>query len=165
MASSELLLRLLIFLAAFAGMALWEILRPHRRQVIGRLARWPHNLGLLAIDALLLRLLAPGAAVAVAVTAEAGGWGLVHALALPAWAAVALSVALLDMAIYFQHVMFPAIPTLWRLHRVHHADLEFDITTGTRFHPMEILISTGIKCAAVAAIGAPAVAVLAFEVF
>jgi len=126
--------------------------------------RWPHNLGLFAVDIALLRFVAPGAAIAVAMTAEAGGWGLLNALALPAWAALPLAIVLLDLAIYCQHVIFHAVPTLWRLHRVHHADLEFDVTTGTRFHPLEILVSTGIKCAAIAAIGAPVIAVLAFEV-
>jgi sterol desaturase/sphingolipid hydroxylase (fatty acid hydroxylase superfamily) len=89
---------------------------------------------------------------------------LLGALPLPSWLAVLTGVVLLDLAIYFQHVMFHAVPTLWRLHRVHHADLDLDVTTGTRFHPVEILISTGIKCAAVAAIGAPPIAVLMFEV-
>jgi sterol desaturase/sphingolipid hydroxylase (fatty acid hydroxylase superfamily) len=99
----------------------------------------------------------------IAVAAEAGGWGLLNMIALPAWAAILVSVVLLDLVIYFQHVMFHAVPTLWRLHRVHHADLDFDVTTGIRFHPVEILISTALKCAAVAAIGAPAIGVVAFE--
>jgi len=102
--------------------------------------------------------------VGVAVAAGDQGWGLLNSVALPAWAAFALGVVLLDLLIYFQHVMFHAVPALWRLHRVHHADHDFDVTTGTRFHPVEILISTAIKCAAVAAIGAPAAAVLVFEV-
>jgi sterol desaturase/sphingolipid hydroxylase (fatty acid hydroxylase superfamily) len=161
---TESTVRLGSFLVVFAAMALWETLRPFRAQGVGRGARWPHNLGLLAVDVVVLRVVAPGAALAVALAAERGQWGLVHALGLPAWAAVPLAVALLDLAIYMQHVMFHAVPTLWRLHRVHHADLEVDLTTGTRFHPLEILVSTGIKCAAVAAIGAPVVAVLAFEV-
>jgi sterol desaturase/sphingolipid hydroxylase (fatty acid hydroxylase superfamily) len=116
------------------------------------------------VDVAVLRVLVPGAAIAVAVAGEARGWGLVNALALPAWVAIPLAVVLLDLAIYFQHVTLHAVPTLWRLHRVHHADLDVDVTTGTRFHPIEILISTAIKCAAVAAIGAPAIAVLVFEV-
>jgi len=107
--------------------------------------------------------LAPGAVIAVAIAGEARGWGLLNALALPLWVAVPAGMVLLDLAIYFQHVMFHAVPALWRLHRVHHADLDFDVTTGTRFHPLEILLSTGIKCAVVAASGAPAVSVLAFE--
>ena len=89
---------------------------------------------------------------------------MLHALVLPAWAGLILAVVLLDLAVYFQHVLFHAVPALWCLHRVHHADTDFDVTTGTRFHPIEILLSVGIKCAAVAAIGAPAVAVVVFEV-
>ena len=160
----EPLIRLGAFLGVFLAVALWEHLAPRRRPAFGRRARWPHNLGLLAVDVAVLRILAPGAAIAVAIAGEAHGWGLVNALELPAWVAVPLAIVLLDLAIYFQHVTFHAVPTLWRLHRVHHADLDFDVTTGTRFHPIEILVSTAIKCAAVAAIGAPAVAVLAFEV-
>jgi len=164
MSEFEGLLRLGVFLTVFVAVVLWEVLAPCRRRMFGRLARWPHNIGLLLVDVILVRVLAPGAAIAVAITAEAGGWGLLNAVPLPAWIAVPAGVALLDLAIYFQHVMFHAVPALWRLHRVHHADLEFDVTTGTRFHPLEILISTAIKCAAVAASGAPAIAVLAFEV-
>ncbi len=160
----EPLVRLGAFVAIFALMALWEALAPRRRAAFPRRVRWPHNLALLAVDVAVVRVLAPGAAIAVALAAESGGWGLVNALELPAWAAIVVAVALLDLAVYFQHVMFHAVPTLWRLHRVHHADLDFDLTTGTRFHPVEILISTLIKCAAVAAVGAPVVAVLAFEV-
>jgi sterol desaturase/sphingolipid hydroxylase (fatty acid hydroxylase superfamily) len=162
--AAEPLVRLAVFLGVFAAVALWEALAPRRARAFPRRARWPHNLGLLAVDVIVLRVAAPGAAITVAVAGEAHGWGLLNALALPAWAAIPLAVALLDLAIYFQHVMFHAVPALWRLHRVHHSDLDFDVTTGTRFHPFEILISTAIKCAAVAAIGAPALAVLAFEV-
>jgi sterol desaturase/sphingolipid hydroxylase (fatty acid hydroxylase superfamily) len=162
--ASEPLIRLGAFFLVFLVMARWEVLAPRRQQTFGRSARWPHNIGLLLVDVALLRVVAPGAAIALALAGESRGWGLVNALALPAWIAIPLAVVLLDLAIYFQHVMFHAVPTLWRLHRVHHTDLDFDVTTGTRFHPIEILLSTGIKCAAVAAIGAPAIAVLAFEV-
>jgi sterol desaturase/sphingolipid hydroxylase (fatty acid hydroxylase superfamily) len=162
--AAEPMIRLGAFVFVFLVMALWEMLAPRRQQTFGRGARWSHNIGLLLVDVALLRVVAPGAAIAVALAGEAHGWGLVNALALPAWMAIPLAVVLLDLAIYFQHVMFHAVPTLWRLHRVHHTDLDFDVTTGTRFHPIEILLSTGIKCAAVAAIGAPAIAVLAFEV-
>ena len=161
--ANEQAIRLGLFLLIFLGMSLWEVLAPRRSQAFDRRARWPHNIGLLLLDVALLRVVAPGAAIAVALSGEAHSWGLVNALGLPAWAAIVLAVALLDLAIYFQHVMFHAVPTLWRLHRVHHTDLDFDLTTGTRFHPIEILISTGIKCAAVAAIGAPAFSVLVFE--
>ena len=162
--AAEPLIRLGAFLGIFAIVALWEIAAPRRRAALARRARWPHNLALLVLDGVIVRVVAPGAAIAVAIAGEAHGWGLVNALALPAWLAVPLAVILLDLAIYFQHVTFHAVPALWWLHRVHHTDLDFDVTTGTRFHPVEILISTLIKMAAVAAIGAPAVAVLAFEV-
>ena len=158
-------LRFAAFLGVFALVAVWEALTPRRVRRFSRSARWPHNLGLLALNVLLLRVLAPGAAIAVAIAEEAHGWGLLAATtALPDWARVLAAIVALDLAIYLQHVLFHAVPVLWRLHRVHHADTDFDVTTGTRFHPIEILVSTGIKCAAVAAIGAPAVAVLAFEV-
>jgi sterol desaturase/sphingolipid hydroxylase (fatty acid hydroxylase superfamily) len=161
---SEPLIRLSAFLGVFLAVALWEALAPRRRRAFPRLRRWPHNLALVAIDTLLARLLLPAGAVGVALAAQSHGWGLTHQLAMPAWVAIPLAVVLLDLTIYFQHVAFHAVPALWRLHRVHHADLDFDVTTGTRFHPIEILISAGIKFAAVAAIGAPPVAVLAFEV-
>ena len=156
-------IRFAMFLAVFGAVALWEALAPRRKRSFGRLARWPHNLGLLLVDVALVRVFAPGAAVAVAMTAAGSGWGLLNALALPGWAAIAAGIALLDLAIYFQHVMFHAVPALWRLHRVHHADLDFDVTTGARFHPVEILISTAIKCAAIAALGAPVISVFVFE--
>ena len=156
-------IRFAMFLAVFGAVALWEALAPRRKRSFGRLARWPHNLGLLLVDVALVRVLAPGAAIAVAMTAAGSGWGLLNALALPGWAAIAAGIALLDLAIYFQHVMFHAVPALWRLHRVHHADLDFDVTTGARFHPIEILISTAIKCAAIAALGAPVISVFVFE--
>ena len=156
-------IRLMAFLAVFAAVALWEALAPRRKRSFERRARWPHNLGLLLVDVALVRVLAPGAAIAVAMTAAGSGWGLLNALALSGWAAVAAGIALLDLAIYFQHVMFHAVPALWRLHRVHHADLDFDVTTGARFHPIEILISTAIKCAAIAALGAPVISVFVFE--
>jgi sterol desaturase/sphingolipid hydroxylase (fatty acid hydroxylase superfamily) len=157
-----------IRLSAFAGilvaMALWEALVPRRRRSVSRWARWPSNLGLVVLNTLLLRALFPVAAVGIAALGETRGWGLLHALALPDWIKIAAAVVLLDLAIYLQHVMFHAVPALWRLHRMHHADLDFDVTTGARFHPLEILLSVGIKLAVVAALGAPAMAVLVFEV-
>jgi sterol desaturase/sphingolipid hydroxylase (fatty acid hydroxylase superfamily) len=161
---SEPLIRLGAFLGVFLAVALWEALAPRRSRAFSRRSRWPHNLGLLAIDTFLARLLVPATAVGVAVAAQSHGWGLAHQFSVPAWLAIPLAVMLLDLTIYFQHVAFHAVPALWRLHRVHHADLDFDVTTGTRFHPIEILISAGIKLAAVAAIGAPPIAVLIFEV-
>jgi sterol desaturase/sphingolipid hydroxylase (fatty acid hydroxylase superfamily) len=163
-AQHEPLIRLAAFLGVLGVVAVWEAFAPRRKRALTRSARWPHNLGLLVLDFIVVRLMIPGAAVAVAAAGESRGWGLLNAFAFPAWVAIPVAVLLLDLAIYFQHVMFHAVPTLWRLHRVHHADLEFDVTTGVRFHPIEILISAAIKCAAVAAIGAPIVAVIVFEV-
>jgi len=156
-------IRLGAFSCMFAAMAVWELLAPRRRQVIGRLRRWPSNLGIVALNTLLIRLTLPAAAVGAAVAAQAHGWGLFNWLPAPPWVAVAASVVVLDLAIYLQHVLFHAVPALWRLHRMHHADLEFDVTTGARFHPLEIALSMVIKIGVVAAFGAPAVAVVIFE--
>jgi sterol desaturase/sphingolipid hydroxylase (fatty acid hydroxylase superfamily) len=160
----EPLIRLGAFLGVFALMALWEALAPRRGQAIGRWTRWPNNLGVVVVDTLVVRVLFPTAAVGMALVAEEHGWGLFNLLPVPSWAAVLISVVLLDLAIYAQHVAFHAVPVLWRLHRMHHADLEFDVTTGVRFHPVEIVLSMLIKFTVVVALGAPAVAVLIFEV-
>lgn len=161
---NETAIRLGAFISIFAAMALWEWHAPRRTQEIRRSRRWPGNLGMVALNTLLARLVFPTAAVGVALLAEAQGWGLFHALKTPAWFAIPASVIFLDLVIYLQHVLLHAVPTLWRLHRMHHADLEFDVTTGARFHPIEILLSMALKLGVVAALGAPAVAVLIFEV-
>ncbi|WP_254702076.1 sterol desaturase family protein [Roseivivax sp. THAF30] len=147
-----------------AAMALWELAAPRRRRDIPRVIRWSNNLALVVIDTAILRLSFPILAVGLAVLAEERGWGLFNIIEAPFGLAVILSMLLLDLAIYLQHVMFHAVPALWRLHRMHHADLDFDATTGLRFHPIEILISMAIKLALVAALGPPAVAVLLFEI-
>lgn len=162
--SNEPLIRMGFFLGILLAMAIWEMAAPRRRREIPRLLRWSSNLGVVVIDTLLVRLTFPIVAVGLAVVAEQRGWGLFNILDAPAWIAFVVSVLALDLAIYLQHVMFHAVPALWRLHRMHHADLEFDVTTGLRFHPVEILLSMGIKLAVVAALGPPAVAVLVFEV-
>lgn len=163
--SSELLIRVAMFAGVFAAVALWEVLAARRTRSYARRRRWPHNLGLLLVDVAVLRITLPGAAIAVALAGESNGWGLMRYLGISGWLAFILSILLLDLVIYFQHVLFHAVPTLWRLHRVHHSDIDFDVTTGTRFHPVEIVISMAIKAAAVAAIGASAEAVLTFEIF
>jgi sterol desaturase/sphingolipid hydroxylase (fatty acid hydroxylase superfamily) len=162
----ETFVRLGAFASVFAVMALWELVGPRRREAkaITRGLRWPSNLGVLLLDILLVRLIFPTSAVGVALAGEEHGWGLFNAVALPIWLAVVASIILLDLAIYLQHVLFHAVPVLWRLHRMHHADLEFDVTTGLRFHPIEIILSMVLKLAVVIALGAPAVAVLFFEV-
>ncbi|QOR38497.1 sterol desaturase family protein [Billgrantia diversa] len=161
---NEPLIRLGIFLLVLASMVLWEILAARREQRIGRWQRWPGNLLIVALNTMAVRLVFPLAAVGAALVAAERGWGLFHLVSAPLWLALPFSVLLLDAAIYFQHRLFHAVPWLWRLHRMHHADLEFDVTTGLRFHPLEILISMGFKVAAVTLLGAPAAAVLIFEV-
>ncbi len=160
----QISLRLGAFAGVFADMAAWEALAPRRERALGRAARWPGNLGIVAIDAALLRFVAPMSAVAFAEIVAARGWGLLPALGLPGWATTLAAVALLDAAIWAQHVVFHRVPALWRLHRMHHADLDLDVTSGARFHPLEILLSMAIKFAVIAALGAPALAVLLFEV-
>jgi sterol desaturase/sphingolipid hydroxylase (fatty acid hydroxylase superfamily) len=163
--SSEALIRLSAFIACFTLLALAERLVPRRRRAIALRKRWGGNLGLVAVDTILLRAGPPITAVGVAALAHARGWGLLGALvSLPTWLSVVLSVVVLDLAIYLQHRLFHAVPVLWRLHRVHHTDLELDVTTGVRFHPVEMLLSVGFKAGVVAALGPPVLAVILFEV-
>jgi len=162
--SRQAVIRLGCFGGVLLGMALWESLAPRRRLLVKRPLRWFSNLGLVVVDTLAVRLLIPLGAVGLALLAQERGWGLFHYFAVPEWLAVVLSVVALDLVIYLQHVMFHAVPLLWRLHMVHHADLDFDVTTGVRFHTIEILLSMGIKMAAVVVLGAPALSVLIFEV-
>jgi sterol desaturase/sphingolipid hydroxylase (fatty acid hydroxylase superfamily) len=157
-------IRLAAFFGIFALMAIWEAASPRRTRLYPRRVRWAANLGLVVLNSVVLRLFFPMAAVAFAMLAAERGWGLLNAFALPGWAALLLAVVALDFAIYLQHVMFHAVPALWRLHRVHHADPDFDVTTGARFHPIEIVLSMLIKFAVIAVLGAPAAAVLIFEV-
>lgn len=161
--ANEPLIRLGVFLCAFALLLFLERAMPWRRGPLGA-RRWLPNLGLAAAGSLLVRVTVPAAAVGAALWAEAHGFGLLPAFGAPGWVAVPASMVLLDLLIYWQHRWTHTIPVLWRLHRVHHADPELDATTGLRFHPVEILLSMGLKMAAVVALGAPAVAVLAFEV-
>jgi sterol desaturase/sphingolipid hydroxylase (fatty acid hydroxylase superfamily) len=145
-------------------MAGWEVWSPRRPRSIGRAKRWPHNLGIAALNALIVRIVFPVAAVGAAFAAESRGWGLLNTASLPGWAEVTIAIAVLDLALYAQHFMFHKIPVLWRLHRMHHADLDPDVTTGARFHPFEIVLSMILKIAVVSALGAPALAVVIFEV-
>lgn len=157
--------RLTIFVAVFSLIAASEAVAPRRARAIGRRIRWPNNLAIPVLTTLLLRVLLPTTAVGVALLAEERGWGLLHAAGLlPAWLMVVTAVVVLDFALYLQHVMFHAVPLLWRLHRLHHADLDVDVTTGARFHPIEIVLSIILKLGVIVALGAPPLAVLVFEV-
>ena len=161
--ANEPALRLGAFAGVLAVMAAWEVFAPRRARTLARSRRWPANLGIVILNTALVRLLAPAAAVGIALSAQTHGWGLFNIYAIPAWLALAGGVVFLDLAIYLQHVMFHAVPALWRLHRMHHADLDIDVTTGARFHPVEILLSMLIKFAAIAALGVPPAAVVLFE--
>ncbi len=162
--AAEPLIRLGVFAAVLALLVAWELLAPRRQPSTSRWRRWPGNVGVVVIDTLLVRILFPTAAVGLALVAEANGWGLLNLVAVPDWLAILIAIILLDLIIYTQHVLFHAVPLLWRLHRMHHADLDIDVTTGVRFHPVEILLSMVIKLGAVVVLGAPALGVMIFEV-
>jgi sterol desaturase/sphingolipid hydroxylase (fatty acid hydroxylase superfamily) len=163
-ANSELFVRIGAAVGIFLALALWEFLNPRRALSIGRARRWPSNLGILLLDAALVRLLIPLAAVASAVIAARQGWGLLNITPWPGWLEGLIGFLALDLAIYAQHVAFHKAPVLWRLHRMHHADLDIDVSTGLRFHPIEIILSMLIKMGIVIVVGVPALAVVAFEV-
>ncbi len=162
--ANEAAIRLTAFFGIFALMAAWEVVAPCRSRLHGRTVRWSANLGLVVFNTLLVRLIFPFAAVAFATLAAQRGWGLLNNIDLPGGLALVLAVVAMDFAIWAQHVMVHAVPVLWRLHQVHHADPDYDVTTGARFHPLEIILSMLIKFAVIAVLGAPAAAVLLFEV-
>ncbi len=161
---NEPTIRLAFFLGVLAAMAVWELAAPRRPLVASRPQRWFSHLAVVVLGTVLVRLIFPVLAVGLASLAEARGWGLLNVVAIPWWLALIASVLVLDLAIYIQHVTFHAVPILWRLHMMHHADRDFDVTTGVRFHPFEIVLSMVIKLAVIAALGPPAVAVVVFEV-
>ena len=160
----EAAIRLTLFFAVFGIMALWELLAPRRTLTVSKGMRWTHNLSLVLLNTIILRLLFPAAAVGVAIFASSNGWGLFNYFGISYPLAIVLSVIAMDLVIYFQHVLLHALPTLWRLHRVHHADLDYDVTTGSRFHPLEIVLSMLVKFSAILLLGVPAAAVVVFEV-
>ena len=162
--NNEAVIRLSAFLGIFAVMVSWEFAAPRRKRAFSRLRRWPSNIAIVALNTAVVRLVFPTAAVGIAFAAAESGWGLFNVTDLPLWADVVLAVVMLDFSIYLQHVLVHAVPALWRLHRLHHADLDYDVTTGARFHPIEILLSMVLKLMVVGAIGAPALAVVIFEV-
>jgi len=160
----EWAIRFVFFFGILVVMAIWEVLAPRRSLKTSKGIRWYSNLGLVFIDTLAVRLLLPIQAVGLALLAEDRAWGILNNILLPYWTGVAIAVVGLDFVIYLQHAMFHTIPALWRLHRVHHTDLDFDVTTGVRFHPIEILLSMAIKMSAVVVLGAPPISVVVFEV-
>lgn len=164
LSAHEAMIRLGCFLTVLTAMALWERIAPRRSLTLPRSTRWFSNLGLMVLGSVAARLLVPVAATGVALFAARQGSGLFNQIAAPAWVALLVSVVALDAAIYLQHLMFHAVPILWRLHLVHHADVDFDTSTGVRFHPVEIVVSLLIKCAVILLLGPPVAAVILFEV-
>jgi sterol desaturase/sphingolipid hydroxylase (fatty acid hydroxylase superfamily) len=159
----EAMVRLGIFTLVFVSMLAWELLAPRRDLTVPRKIRWVNNLGLFVLNSMVLRLLFPAAAVGLALSVANIGWGLFNLLDLPFWFEVTTAVLLLDLAIYLQHILMHRVPLLWRLHRVHHADLDIDLTTGSRFHTIEIIVSMLIKWGVILLLGPALVAVLIFE--
>lgn len=162
--ASEAAIRLLALFGTLILLVGGEALAPRRRLSQRRGGRWFANLGLAIVDTAMLRLVAPAAAVGLAAMAQGHGWGLFHQVAITGWLAIGLALVLLDLALYAQHFVSHALPVLWRLHRVHHTDLDIDVTTGLRFHPAEILLSLIYKGAIVVALDAPPAAVLIYEI-
>jgi len=161
---NEVSIRLGFFFGIFIIVATWEVLSPRRVLTTSKPARWLSNLGIIFIDSLAVRFLLPIPAIALAVMAETNGWGLLNNMDLPIWLSITAGVLALDLIIYLQHVMFHSVPILWRLHMMHHADLDIDVTTGLRFHPIEILISMAIKFSAIVVIGPSPLTVILFEI-
>jgi len=162
--NNETTIRMSFFFGMLVLMAVWEVLAPRRALTVSKALRWANNLGLVFFNSFLLRLVFPAAAVGVAAFAAEQGWGLFNYYEVPFWLAVVASVVVMDFIIWLQHVMVHAVPLLWRLHRMHHADLDYDLTTGARFHPIEIFLSMGIKFATIFLLGPPVIAVVIFEV-
>jgi len=162
--ANEPTIRLSFFLGVFAIVGLWEVAAPRRALTVSKALRWGSNLGLVVLNTVLLRLLFPLAAVGVAAFCVENGWGVLNHFQVPFALAAPVAVIAMDFVIWLQHVMVHAVPALWRLHRVHHADLDYDVTTGARFHPIEIILSMLIKFATITVLGPPVVAVVIFEV-
>ena len=157
-------LRLAIFLSVFTTFALLELIAPRRKLIAQKSRRWLNNIAIAVIDTVVLRLLFPAAAVGMAILVEKLQWGLFNLIELPGGIEIGLAILLLDLAIYAQHVMVHYVPLFWKFHRMHHADLDIDVTTGSRFHPVEIVFSMLIKFIIIALTGAHVIAVFMFEV-
>jgi sterol desaturase/sphingolipid hydroxylase (fatty acid hydroxylase superfamily) len=160
----ETLIRLTSALGIFCIMIAWEHVRPRRKQQIGRRKRWPVNLGLAAFNTAMMRLTVGSVAYLSAVAAVEHSYGLLNQLAAPEWLSIIVTLLVLDVAIYGQHIVMHKWPVLWRLHQIHHTDLEFDATTAVRFHPLEIVLSMAYKVLCIYLLGAHPEAVIAFEI-
>ena len=157
-------IRMGFFFGMLALVGLWELIAPRRALTVSKIVRWVNNLGLVFFNSFIVLLVFPIAAIGVAAMAQENNWGLLNAIEMPVWLAAILAIVIMDLVIYIQHVMVHAIPVLWRLHRVHHADPDYDVTTGSRFHTLEIILSMGIKFCTIVLLGPPVFAVIIFEI-
>jgi sterol desaturase/sphingolipid hydroxylase (fatty acid hydroxylase superfamily) len=162
--NNEFAFRIGFFLGILLIIALWETVAPRRNSLLARWKRWPSNLGMMALNTVLLRFLFPVAAVGMAINASTNSWGLLNLIELPFWLEMILTIILFDAAVYFQHLLFHSVPILWKMHRVHHTDTDFDVTTGGRFHPLEMILSMLIKMSFIIIFGASPVSVIVFEI-
>ncbi len=163
-ADLESVLRLGVFLSVFVVLAVLELLIPRRRLRYSKLQRWASNIGLSIFNTIFLRIIIPVAGVGAALLAAEKGWGLLNQIELPTLPGSILFLLIFDVTIYWQHRIYHLVPVLWRFHRVHHTDMDYDFTTGSRFHPVSILISTLIKAGLILLMGPPAIAVVLAEV-
>jgi sterol desaturase/sphingolipid hydroxylase (fatty acid hydroxylase superfamily) len=158
---SENLIRFAVFLAVLLLMMMWELAAPRRARAAPQAIRWFSNLGVSLLDRGVLQF---AVVMGMGVSVKEDGWGLMNWIALPEWVALVSSIVILDLVIYLQHRLFHAVPILWRLHRMHHADIELDVSSGIRFHPGEALVSMLIKVVAVILLAPPVMAIVAFEI-
>ncbi|MGK0499228.1 MAG: sterol desaturase/sphingolipid hydroxylase (fatty acid hydroxylase superfamily) [Oceanicoccus sp.] len=163
--AAEPIIRLSFSVGVLAFFIVLETLYPRRQRILSRLKRWPSNIGLSLLNQLIARLIMPATAIAVAAYGATSGMGLLNYMVMPTWLEIIIAVLLLDLAIYLQHIMFHSVPLFWRMHRVHHADTDFDVSTGVRFHPVEIILSAAIKLAVIILLGPAVIAILIFEVW
>jgi sterol desaturase/sphingolipid hydroxylase (fatty acid hydroxylase superfamily) len=164
MMQKEQTVRLAFFIGSLLIIAIWELIAPRRQLTESKPLRWFINLFLVLLNTAVIRYFMPILPVGMALLFHERGWGILNMLDFPDWLKIVTAVLVLDLVIYLQHVLFHYLPLLWRLHRVHHVDLDLDVTSGNRFHPLEIIISNGIKLAAVALLGTPVISVIIFEV-
>jgi sterol desaturase/sphingolipid hydroxylase (fatty acid hydroxylase superfamily) len=163
-ATNEPVIRLSFFIGTLLVVGLWETFAPKRPPSVSKIWRWSNNFGITFFNTFLLRILFPILAVGLAVIAKEHGWGLLNIIQLPETFAIVIAVILQDFVIYWQHVLFHHFPILWRLHKMHHADVDYDVSTGARFHPIEIILSMLLKLIVVLLLGPPVVAVIIFEI-
>ncbi|MFL0809339.1 MAG: sterol desaturase family protein [Agarilytica sp.] len=157
-------LRLYLFLFFFFLFAVAEKIFPYRKKLFSQSQRWVTSFCLVLVSVFLLKFIPGLSSMSVALLAENNSWGLLSLLALPVWLKIVVSIVVLDFLIYLQHRLFHKVGLFWRFHRVHHVDRDFDVATGIRFHPLEIILSMLYKCICVLALGCPLIAVLAFDI-